>query len=47
MTKIRQKLAKVYIHSQDNGNDLGSSIIWLRSDTMLISKLWIMELAIK
>lgn len=23
MTKIRQKLAKVYIHSQDNGNDFG------------------------
>jgi hypothetical protein len=24
MTKIRQKLAKVYIHSQDNGNDFGT-----------------------
>ena len=23
MTKIRQKLAKVYIHSQDNGSDFG------------------------
>lgn len=23
MAKIRQKLAKVYIHSQDNGNDFG------------------------
>ena len=23
MAQIRQKLAKVYIHSQDNGNDFG------------------------